>query len=154
MHSGVFESAVKKYRQKSKAETVEGGREELKIPARVPPSVVEESSVRAQQSLENLPAQVLEQTKVFHRHIQHLAQAESQGAITSDLKRMLDDIGRAQKLDERIKEEILQDEDARNVSAGLCFSLHSAQVTESAARRCLCLVSRVSHSTLTACIDS
>ena len=121
MHSGSFEDAVKKYRQKEKAQIEKKAEEwsngELNIPAEVRPSVVEESSVRAQHSLENLPVQALEQAKVFHRHIQYFVQAE--GEVPPDLKHMLDDIARAQKLDERVKNEILQDEDARNVSPGL-----------------------------------
>jgi len=133
MHSGAFENAVKKYRrQKSKTQNEkkagEWGNGESNIPAKVRPSVIEKSSGQAQQSLENLPGQVLEQTRVFHRHIQYLVQAEPEGTVTPDLKLMLDDISRAQKLDERMKVEILQDEDAKNVSVGLslavAFNLH------------------------------
>jgi len=127
MHSGVFETAVKKYRQKTKTQNEkkagEGDDGGSNIPAKVRPSVIEKLSAQAQQSLENLPGQVLEQTRVFHRHIQYLVQAEPEGTVTPDLKRMLDDISRAQKLDERIKNEILQDEDARNVSGGLSITL-------------------------------
>ena len=150
MHSGVFESAVKKYRQEAKARSEkkpeEEENEELNIPPRVHPSAVEELSVRAQKSLENLPGQVLEQARVFHRHVQHLVQAEPEMVVGPDLKLMLDDISRTQKLDERIKDEILQDEDARNVSAGPYFIFHSASTAESVPRRCLCLVSKVSPS--------
>ena len=127
MHSGVFESAVKKYRREAKTQSKKKAEEEsnLDVPVNVQSSVVEQSSTRAQQSLESLPGQVLEQTRVFHRHIQYLAQAEYEGNVTADLKHMLDDISRAQKLEERMKDEILQDEDARNVSAGLNFTLAS-----------------------------
>lgn len=148
MHSGVFENAVKKYRQMAKAQSEkkpEGdGNEEMDIPTKVHPSAVEELSVRAQKSLENLPGQVLEQARIFHRHVQHLVQAEPDMVVGPDLKLMLEDISRAQKLDERIKGEILQDGDARNVSAGLYFTFHS--ITESAPRRCLCLPLKVSLS--------
>jgi hypothetical protein len=155
MHSGVFESAVKKYRREAKASSKkkpgEEDSEELSIPTRVHPSAVEELSTRAQKSLENLPGQVLEQARVFHRHVQHLVQAEPEGVVGPDVKLMLDDIGRAQKLDERIKDEILQDEDARNVSTGLYFTFYSASITKSAPRRCPCLVLKVSPS-LECCI--
>jgi len=130
MHSGTFENVVKKYRREMKVQSEKkvevGTNKELGIPAKVQPSVVEGSSTRAQQSLESLPGQVLEQAKVFHRHIQHFAQVEPGGDIPPDLKLMLDDISRAQKLDERVKDEILQDEDARNVSADLYFQFPSA----------------------------
>jgi len=79
------------------------------------------SSARAQHSLESLPEQVLEQAKVFYRHILHLTQAEPERPAPPDLKLMLDDISRAQKLDERVKDEILQDEDARSTLATLSF---------------------------------
>ena len=122
LHSGAFEDAVKKYRQKKKAQAEKKAQEGLvgglNIPAKVRPSTLEESSARAQQSLESLPAQMLEQARVFHRHIQLFVQTESGGDPPPDLKLMLDDISRAQKLDERVKDEILQDEDARNVSGG------------------------------------
>ena len=135
LHSGAFEEAVKKYRQKKKTQSEgqggEGNSRELNIPAKIPPSILEESSARAQQSLENLPGQALEQARVFHRHIQYFAQSEPEHDIPPDLKLMLDDISRAHKLDERVKDEILQDEDARNVSIGLHFTLPSAQMTES-----------------------
>jgi len=148
MHSGVFQNAVKKYRQEAKARSEkkpeDEGSEELNIPTGVHPSVVEESSTRAQKSLENLPGQVLEQARVFHRHVQYLVQTEPERVLAPDIKFMLDDISQAQKLDERVKDEILQDEDARNVSTALYFALHPASITESAPRRCLCLVSKVS----------
>jgi len=125
MHSGVFENAVKKYRQEAKAwgekKPEEGDNEELDVPTRVHPTAVEESSVRAQKSLENLPGQVLEQARVFHRHAQHLVQAEPEKVVSPDLKLMLDDISRSQKLDEKVKDEILQDEDARNTLSVLSF---------------------------------
>lgn len=148
LHSGAFEDAVKKYREKKKvqsekkAEGLAAG--ELNIPAKVRPSAVEESSARAQQSLENLPGQTLEQARVFHRHIQYFIQAEPGGSTPHDLKVMLDDISRTQKLDERVKEEILQDDDARNVSESLCLTLPSAHMTKPTPRHCLCLVLRVS----------
>jgi len=119
----VFENAVKKYRQKTQSEKKagEGDNGGSNIPAKVRPSFVEKSSAQAQQSLEGLPGQVLEQTRVFHRHIQYLAQAEPEDNVISDLKLMLDDISRAQKLDERMKDEILQDDDARNTLSMLSF---------------------------------
>lgn len=122
MHSGSFENAVKKYRQKTKAEVEKKPQEAnggLSIPARVRPSVVEETSSRAQKNLETLPTQVLEQAGIFRRHVQYLLQPEPDRVIGPELKLILDDIARAQKLDERVKDEILEDEDARNVSPGL-----------------------------------
>lgn len=148
LHSGAFEDAVKKYRQKKKAQTEkkedEGLTGGLNIPAKVRPSALEESSTRAQRSLESLPIQTLEQARVFHRHIQYFVQTEPGAKVPPDLKIMLDDISRAQKLDERVKDEILQDEDARNVSEGLSLTLPPTEITKSAPRRYRCSVLRVS----------
>lgn len=122
LHSGAFENAVKKYRQKTKAESEKRPQETnggLSIPVRVHTSVVKESSSRAQKKLESLPTQVLEHAGIFHRHVQYFLQPELDRVIGPDLKLVLDDIARAQKLDERVKDEILEDEDARNVSPGL-----------------------------------
>jgi hypothetical protein len=120
LHSGVFENAVKKYRQKTKKENGDDHKQ-LSIPARIRPSVFEESSAQAQRILEALPGKVLEQTRVFHRYIQYLLQAHRGEVVTMDLMLMLDDISRAQKLDDRMKGEILQDDEAKNVSMSLCL---------------------------------
>lgn len=130
LYSGVFENAVKKYRQKSKTPSDKAQEEENKessIPAKIRPSLVEESSARAQRNLESLPGKVIEQARVFHRYIQYLGHADhGHGAIvTTDLKLMLDDISRAEKLDDRMKDEILQDEEAKHVSMGLYFIIPS-----------------------------
>jgi hypothetical protein len=127
VHNGVFENAVKKYRQRmkrhGKRRAKEEAEKELRIPTKVRPSEAKELSARTQQRLENLPGQVLEQTKVFHRYIHYLVQGEPEGIVFTNLKSMLDDISRARKLDEKMKDEILQDEDARNVSTSLCFTI-------------------------------
>ena len=123
LHNGAFKDAVKKYRQKKKAQSEKKAEEwsvrGFDIPANVRPSTLEESSTRAQKGLESLPVQTLEQARVFHRHIQYFVQGEPGRDVPPDLKLMLDDISQAQKLDERVKDEILQDKDARNVSDGV-----------------------------------
>ena len=123
LYSGVFENAVKKYRQKAKTQgekkTQEEDNKDLVIPVRIRSSLVEKSSARAQRSLETLPGKVLEQAIVFHRYIQYLAHAEHGAIVPTDLKSMLDDISRSEKLDDRMKDEILQDEEAKHVSMSL-----------------------------------
>ena len=127
VHNGVFENAVKKYRQRMKShgkrKAKEEARRELRIPVRVQPSSAKESSARVQERLESLPGQVLEQAKIFHRYIHYLVQGEPEGIIFTDLKSMLDDISRARRLDEKMKDEILKDEDARNVSTSLYLAI-------------------------------
>jgi potassium channel subfamily K len=120
VHNGVFESAVKKYRRRMRSQGKRKAKEEvgkeLRIPVRVQPSVVKESSARAQERLESLPGKVLEQARIFHRYIHYLVQGEPEGIVFTDLTSMLDDISQARRLDEKMKDEILQDDDARNVS--------------------------------------
>lgn len=108
-------------RSKGKKKAKEEAEKELKTPLRARQS--EELSAQAQRSLESLPGKVLERTKVFHRYIHYLVQGEPEGVVSVELKSMLDDIGRARKLDEKMKDEILQDEEARNVSASLYLTI-------------------------------
>ena len=123
VHSGVFKNAVKKYHQKSKSRGKRRAKpevqEELEIPVGARPSAIEESSVRAQRSLESLPAKVLERTRVFHQYIHYLTQTGHEGLVSTDPDPMLNDITRTQRLDETTKGEVLQDEDAENVSTRL-----------------------------------
>lgn len=131
LYSGVFENAVKRYRQKAKtqSEQAQGDDKESNIPARIRPSLVEESSALAQRSLESLPGRVLAQARVFHRYIQYLIHAEHGAIVTPDLKLMLDDLSQAEKLDHRMKGEILHDDEAKHVSIGLCLIVPPIRVT-------------------------
>lgn len=147
LHSGVFESAVKRYRQKTKSQSEKKEREkegkEINFHVTVQPSDVKESSSRAQRNLENLPAKVLGQTELFHRHIQFLVQSETGGIFTTNLESMLDDVDRAHKMDEKLRDEILQDEDARNVRT-LCFTALLNKVTKYVPRNSASSALRVS----------
>jgi len=74
-------------------------------------------------SLHTLPHKILQHAQVFHDHIQYLVSRSlhatgsvNDGSVPEELKKL-----RAEKLSERMKEEILQDNDARHVS---WFSLH------------------------------
>ena len=142
VHSGVFENAVKKYRKnmknQSKNKAKEEIHEEFKIPIGAQQSLVERQSTRARRDLEMLPGRVLDQARVFHRYIHYLVQAEPGGTVFPDLKLMLDDIGRGQKLDERMKVDILQDKEARNVSMSPYSIFPSTGVTEFVSRRSVC----------------
>ena len=123
----MFENAVKRYRREAKAQSEkkvqEEDRKELNIPDTIRPSTVEESSARAQRGLEALPGKVLERARVFQRYIQYLSHSEHGAIVTTDLKLMLDDISRAEKLDDKTKDEILHDEEAKQVSMGLYLTI-------------------------------
>lgn len=143
LYSGVFENAVKKYRRKEK-EGKEDDYKGLNIPTVIRPFVVEESATRAQRNLENLPGKVLEQAGLFRRYIQYLLQAEHGGAATPDLELMLNDISRTHKLDDRMREEILQDEEARSVSVTLFLVFSLIRITGFISRPSAFLILRVS----------
>ena len=129
LHGGGFESVIKKYRQEKIEERVrEVSNEESDVSARIRTSVVGKSSARAQQILESLPEKVLEQARVFHRFTQCLGQAGPGGAVSTDLRLILDDIGQAQKLDEKMKDEILEDYEARNVSTTPSLAILTIQI--------------------------
>ena len=139
LYSGAFESAVMKYRREAKK--VRDGDKESDAPLKIRPSTVQESSARAQQNLESLPGKVLTEAKVFHKYIQYLLQTEPGGAVNTDLRSILDDISKTQKLDERMKDEILQDEEAKHVSTSHHFLTH---VTKPISRHSVFSISRVS----------
>jgi potassium channel subfamily K, other eukaryote len=148
LYSGVFEHAVKSYRRDAKTNNEkneqEEERKELNIPDVIRPSTVEDSSARAQRNLETLPGKVLERARVFHRYIQYLSHSEHGAVVTTDLKLMLDDISRAEKLDDKMKDEILQDEEAKHVSVGQGLVAPSILMTDSLSRHSVCSILRVS----------
>ena len=119
----------------------QGSNEELRITSRIRTSVVGQLSARAQQNLESLPEKVLEQVKLIHRY---LAQGGRGDISSTDLRLMLDDIGRSQELDEETKDEILNDGDTRNVSISQYPTVSRVQVTNSSSRCCVCSTSKVS----------
>jgi len=114
VHGGIFENVVKKYRQRTKNQNKKAKRgitESLIIPVGVSSSDIEESSARAQQNVDRLPGQVLEQVRVVHQYTPVISFGPNR-----DLHLTLDDINRARELDEKVKAEILHDKDARSVS--------------------------------------
>jgi hypothetical protein len=90
-------------------------------------SAIKESHESAQKQLEELPAHILRECKSFYRHIQYFLQLEKghstyqeggqnvELTMPLDLRVMLDEISRAKTLGDKVKDEILQDEESRNV---------------------------------------
>lgn len=78
-----------------------------------------DSQKRAQEHLEALPHKLLGHARVFNDHVQYFT-GGSQGAANADLpaglKKLMEDVMGSQKLAEKIKGEILEDQDAKNVS--------------------------------------
>ncbi|KAL0957982.1 hypothetical protein HGRIS_000159 [Hohenbuehelia grisea] len=81
------------------------------------PADAQEAETRTQAQLEALPHRILEHARSFHEHVQYFVgghhHAQGGSAVPAGVRKLMDDIAGAEKLGERIKEEVLQDEDAR-----------------------------------------
>ena len=91
-------------------------------------AALSDAQARATGHLEALPHKILRHAQVFHDHVRyffsrspHATGSVNDGSVPEELKKLMDDIIGAEKLSGRMKEEILQDDDARHVS---WFSLH------------------------------
>ncbi|KAJ7074969.1 hypothetical protein B0H15DRAFT_45155 [Mycena belliarum] len=131
LHAGVFERAVKRYRERARAlaEKARRGKNKL-IPSRShpPPPAPHESmddalkdvNSRTQTQLEALPHKILADAKMFHEHLSYFVGPGNKVAVDSGdelppgLQQLMNEITGAEKLGERIKREILQDDDARH----------------------------------------
>jgi hypothetical protein len=69
--------------------------------------------------LEALPHEVIRRAMAFNESLQYLLEPEtvtvSKESLPSSLKRLMDDVAGVERLGDRIKQEILKDEDARQV---------------------------------------
>jgi hypothetical protein len=81
-----------------------------------------ESEQQTKQSLEDLPHQIIKHVRTFHHHFQFFVGPDAKAnvgnlsEVPEGLHKLMDDISGTEKLAERIKKEILQDENARQVS--------------------------------------
>ncbi|KAF8217673.1 hypothetical protein K438DRAFT_1795430 [Mycena galopus ATCC 62051] len=131
LHAGIFQRAVKRYRERARALSEKTRRSRgpsaSAVPTRPLPSahkssedVLKEVHTRTQTRLETLPHKILADAKAFHEHLSYFVGAGRQMKVDpSDelppgLLHLMKEITGAQKLGERIKREILQDEDARH----------------------------------------
>ncbi|KAJ7868633.1 hypothetical protein B0H14DRAFT_2729837 [Mycena olivaceomarginata] len=132
LHAGIFERAVKRYRERARAlaeRTRRGKKQGVPISGLPRPplsehqstdDVLKEVHTRTQTQLEALPHKILADAKTFHEHLSYFVGAGNKVKVDSGddlppgLQRLMNEITGAQKLGERIKREILQDEDARH----------------------------------------
>ncbi|KAJ7484324.1 hypothetical protein FB451DRAFT_81760 [Mycena latifolia] len=132
LHAGVFERAVKRYRERARAiaEKARRGKNKLFSPlsSHPPPlashqsaeDVLKEVHSRTQTQLEALPHKILADAKTFHEHLSYFVGPGNKVTVDSGeqlppgLQQLMNEITGAEKLGERIKREILQDEDARH----------------------------------------
>ncbi|KAJ7474538.1 hypothetical protein B0H11DRAFT_2035816 [Mycena galericulata] len=133
LHAGVFERAVKRYRRLID-EKVPRGKNKRVSPLTTPPArsrptlsanpstldALNDSHTRTQAELEALPHKILADAKTFHEHLSYFVgggnkvKVDSGDDLPPGLQKLMDEITGAEKLGERIKREILQDEDARH----------------------------------------
>src|ERR1700722_6945468 len=81
---------------------------------------------RAQQQIDSLPIEILRRTQVFREHVQYFVGPGRKGKdvlkrMPVGLKQLLCDITDVEKIGERVKEEILQDDAAKQVR-GISFT--------------------------------
>ncbi|KAJ7199234.1 hypothetical protein GGX14DRAFT_662452 [Mycena pura] len=141
LHTGVFDRAVKRYRERARviAEKTRRGRDKLFAPGLEPGAsrsrslsrptltdqqrtedALKETHARTQLQLEALPHKILADARVFHEHLSYFIGAgnkvvvDSGDALPPGLQQLINEITGAAKIGERIKREILQDEDARH----------------------------------------
>ncbi|KAJ7056198.1 hypothetical protein C8F01DRAFT_993501 [Mycena amicta] len=130
LHTGVFNRAVKRYRERARtmAERSRKGRNNPTPQHEAPPplnrhqskeDVLREVHSRTQLQLETLPHKILADAKMFHEHLSYFVGSGNKPGVDSGqelppgLQQLMNEITGAEKIGERIKREILQDEDAR-----------------------------------------
>ena len=127
LHSGPFQKALKEYRKRRKYHKPffpPSHPAQLSM-TNAGPSGIQESNERAQKQLEELPGQILRLSRTIYQHIEYFTHRQTeieaeyglsdQNSMPADLKDLLDDFARARNFGNKVKIEILQDEDARNV---------------------------------------
>lgn len=142
LHYKTFDSAVKKFREREDAETKKlAARNTPQAPRAHSnsslPDATESAQEVARQELEKLPTEIIRQVRTFHDHMQFFAnstgtvaeeatnaEVQKRSRIPKQLRELLDEISELEDIGERAKQEIMEDDDSRNVrSAELAFPL-------------------------------
>ncbi|CAK5272536.1 unnamed protein product [Mycena citricolor] len=125
LYAGVFQRAVKRYHERARTladKARRGVKAGIRRPGLSEHISSEELHQRAQVQLEALPHKILNEAKTFHEHVSYFVGLGPNGKPGVDvgdelppgLQKLMDEITGAEKLGERVKREILQDEDARH----------------------------------------
>lgn len=144
LHSKTFDSAVKKFRER---ENAEAKRLSAKTTPRVPRAhsdsslddALHSAKEAAQRELEGLPRQIIQQARTFHDHVHFFvnsgagvaeeAATQKNTTVPKELRELLDELAEVEDLGERVKQEIMEDDDTRNVSTlSPLTHLHAANV--------------------------
>ncbi|KAF7309023.1 Tandem pore domain k+ channel [Mycena kentingensis (nom. inval.)] len=117
LHTGVFDRAVKRGANRPQARGCPIHHPRTTSPQRTPCGTPHS---RTQTQLEALPHKILADAKTFHEHLSYFVGSGNKPGVDSGedlppgLQQLMDEITGAEKIGERIKSEILQDEDARH----------------------------------------
>ncbi|KAF7338773.1 Tandem pore domain k+ channel [Mycena sanguinolenta] len=127
LHAGIFQRAVKRYREQAHvlAEKTRRRSRSLSAPRlqstnQSAEDILNEVHTRTQTQLETLPHKILADAKTFHEHLSYFVGANKNVNVNSTdelppgIVHLMKEITGAQKIGERIKREILQDDDARH----------------------------------------
>jgi potassium channel subfamily K, other eukaryote len=155
LHIGVFDRAVKRYRKRRIAQELANkprnrpttdhsqAAEKPDLKPELQATQLQRSTSQARRNaetlLEALPREILGHARSFHEHVRYVMSQPSgpgdrnrrgrSGSVADDipdgLKRLLDDIANTEKMSDNMKREILEDEEARNVSIRLSWVLPS-----------------------------
>lgn len=93
----------------------------------------------AQRELEGLPRQIIQQARTFHDHVHFFvnsgagvaeeAATQKNTTVPKELRELLDELAEVEDLGERVKQEIMEDDDTRNVrTLSPLTHLHAANV--------------------------
>lgn len=133
LHSKSFDAAVKKYRMHENRETeVIAARARPQIPKTHSDASLQDAAAAAnaavQEELERLPNEIMKQARIFHSHMQYIAnngdasweevqnpQSAKNSRTPMELRTLLNEITKLADIGERTKREILEDDDTRNV---------------------------------------
>ena len=113
LHNSVFENAVKNYNsRKASPEEQQSVTEEARME--------DDERDTAREALEKLPGELLLLARTFHEHMSYFQSFGSQAGshITSpprQVTQLLDEIAESDKMDPRLKKEILKDEESKKV---------------------------------------
>jgi potassium channel subfamily K len=85
--------------------------------ANMPEEVFVDDTTRAKQKILDAANELLHQAKTFHDHIHFFSEQQKYGASPSPaLAKLLSDMAETEHMNEALKKEVLQDQDARTVS--------------------------------------
>ncbi|KZO90531.1 voltage-gated potassium channel, partial [Calocera viscosa TUFC12733] len=97
-----------------------------------PPTPVSKAIDKSQKDLEALPAELLRQAKNLHEHLNFLSKPPHGADMPPSMQKMIDEIAEAEKLDTRMKNSLMEDEEARRTLFMMSYEKSLNQLINSA----------------------